>query len=75
MKRNIIFAMGFVLFLTTSGFAMHLGDGMKGGGMHHGNKWWQKPAVVEMINLSVEEESKLNDMWVEHRRKMIRLKR
>ncbi|NOR26839.1 MAG: periplasmic heavy metal sensor [Desulforhopalus sp.] len=74
MKRNIIFAMGFVLVLATSGFAMHHGGGMKGGGMHHGSKWWQTPAVVEMINLSAEEENKVSDMWIEHRRKMIRLK-
>ena len=74
MKRIIIFAMGFVLVLVTSSFAMHHGGGMKGGGMQHGSKWWQKPAVAEMINLSAEEESQVNDIWVNHRRKMIKLK-
>ncbi|MCP4342546.1 MAG: periplasmic heavy metal sensor [Desulfobulbaceae bacterium] len=73
MNRILIFAIGFVFVLATSGFAMHH-SGMKSGGMHHGNKWWQKPAVAAMINLSAEEESQLNDMWVQHRRKMIKMK-
>ena len=73
MNRILIFAIGFVLVLATSSFAMHHG-GMKSGGMHHGDKWWQKPAVAAMINLSAEEESQLNDMWVQHRRKMIKMK-
>lgn len=74
MNRIIFFAISFVLVLVTSGFAMHHGGGMKGGGMQHGQKWWQSPAVAQMINLSAEEEIQVNDMWVEHRRKMIKLK-
>jgi len=38
MKRIKIFAIGFVLVLVTSGFAMHHGGGMKGGAMQHGDK-------------------------------------
>ena len=79
MKRVLIFTLGFVLVLATTGFAMHhgggmKGDGMKSDGMHHGNKWWQKPSVAGMINLSADEEGKVSDLWIQHRRKMIKLK-
>ncbi len=74
MKRVLIFSLGFVLVLSTAGFAMHHDGGMHGGGMHHGNNWWQNPAVAEMINLSAEETDQMSGQWVQHRRKMIALK-
>ncbi len=74
MKRVLSYTLGLVLMLATTGFAMHHGGGMKGDGMHHKDKWWQNSAVAGMINLSAEEEGKVSDLWLQHRRQMIKLK-
>lgn len=74
MKRMLIYALGFVLVSVSAGFSMHHGGGMKDHGRQHGGKWWQDPSVAEMISLSAEEQGKVSDLWVQHRRKMIKLK-
>lgn len=74
MKRTFTYIIGLVFVLTNAGFAMHHGGGMKGHGKQHGDKWWQKSAIAEMISLSAEEQAKISDLWVQHQRKMIKLK-
>ena len=37
-------------------------------------KWWHNPRVSEQLNLSEEEKSKLDEIFVESRRKLIDLK-
>lgn len=40
----------------------------------HLGKWWHNPRVSEQLNLSEEEKSKLDKIFVESRRKLIDLK-
>lgn len=37
-------------------------------------KWWHNPSVSEQLNLSEEEKSKLDEIFVESRRKLIDFK-
>lgn len=39
-----------------------------------GGKWWQRPAVKEKLELTLDQTSKINTIWMEYRKRIIDLK-
>jgi len=67
MMRKIFFVSLILLFIFSS-LGLALGQWAPAG------KWWRLPRVVERLNLSPEEQRKLDDLFSRNRRKLIRLK-
>ena len=39
-----------------------------------GGKWWQRPAVKEKLELTLDQASKINTIWTEYKKRIIDLK-
>lgn len=39
-----------------------------------GGKWWQRPAVKEKLELTLDQTSKINTIWMEYKKRIIDLK-
>ena len=70
MFKKITIISILVIFLSTSAFA---GRGDRSTGVPHG-KWWNNSEVASQLNLSDKEIKILNDSYVNHRRKVIKLR-
>jgi len=72
MKKVTIFTL--ICLLAASGIGLARGPrGMEGLKMPHG-KWWRMPEVTRKLELTSEEQQKLDDLFVQSRRRMIDLK-
>ena len=72
MKKVTIFTL--ICLLAASGIGLARGPrGMEGLKMPHG-KWWRMPQVAKKLELTSEEQQKLDDLFVQSRRRMIDLK-
>lgn len=67
MLNKILTGVLLIVMATLPNLAM--GQGMAGG------KWWLNPQISEKLKLTDEEKSKLDEQFVESRRKLIDLKR
>jgi len=67
MMRKTFFGSLILLFIF-SFLGLALGQWAPAG------KWWRLPQVVERLNLSPEEQQKLDELFSKSRRKLIRLK-
>jgi len=65
LKRSFIGVLALILFLLPINA---MAQRMKYG------KWWQRPEIAKQINLTDEEKTRLDNQFVESRRKMIDLK-
>jgi Spy/CpxP family protein refolding chaperone len=71
MKKIMLFTVILLIVFPLSIFA-------RGG--HHGKsdlpygKWWRIPEIAEKFNLTDEEQTKLDDLYVQNRKKLIDLK-
>ena len=72
MKKVTIFTL--ICLLAASGIGLARGPrGMEGLKMPHG-KWWRMPEVAKKLELTSEEQQKLDDLFVQSRRRMIDVK-
>ncbi len=72
MKKVTIFSL--ICLLAASGIGLARGPrGMEGLKMPYG-KWWRMPEVAKKLELTSEEQQKLDDLFVQSRRRMIDLK-
>jgi Spy/CpxP family protein refolding chaperone len=72
MKKVTILAL--ICLFAASGIGLARGPGgMVGLDMPHG-KWWRMAEVVKKVDLTGEEQQKLDDLFVDSRRRMIDLK-
>jgi len=72
MKKIILFMLVFFFTLTGIGFSgMQRG---KAGMKLPAGKWWRVPRIVQANNITPEEQSRLDGLYVQNRRKMIDLK-
>ena len=71
MKKGILFI--FISVLLVSGIAMAKGSQESDLDLPE-NKWWQNPRVVKVLKLTEQEQSKLNDLFVNSQRQMFDLK-
>lgn len=72
MKKVTILAL--ICFFTTSGIVFATGPGEMAQLKIPGGKWWRMPEVVKKLVLTSEEQQKLDDQFVQSRRRMIDLK-
>ena len=70
MRKVIILAAGCLFLASSLGFAASQSGDLK----LPGGKWWQLPKVAKELNLTSEEQKKLDELFVSSRRKMIDLK-
>ena len=63
----------FIGFLALTGICLAEGPPVKREGVPAG-KWWRMPGVNKDLNLNDEEQEKLDDLYIENRRRMIDLK-
>ena len=79
MKKATLLTLVFLFALSGIGMARDAGFGTKGPGHGKGNigiphgKWWKMPKVSDKLALTLEEKEKLDNMYLQHRRKMIDL--
>ena len=72
MKKTAIIAL--CCFFTLSGVSFARGQGAPDGfKMPHG-KWWQVPEVAEALDLTTEEQQRLDELFLESERKLIDLR-
>jgi Spy/CpxP family protein refolding chaperone len=71
MKKIVLFTLICCLSLSGLGFAMnhHSKESMPPGG-----KWWHIPEMSKKLNLTSEEQEKLDELYVKNREKLIELK-
>jgi len=80
MKKATLLTLVFIFALSGISMAKDAGFGM--GGLGHGKgkmgmfggKWWKMPKVSDKLALTLEEKEKLDNMHLQHRRKMIDLR-
>lgn len=70
MLRNVLSICLIIVFLTTPAMA---GRGGRGEGLPHG-KWWNNTEVANQLKLSDSEINILDEMYITHRRKIIKLR-
>jgi Spy/CpxP family protein refolding chaperone len=72
MKKVSILAV--ICFFTLTGMSSAKGPGAMGGfKMPHG-KWWHKPEIIEKLDLTADEQAKLDELALERERKLIDLR-
>ncbi len=72
MKKIILFMLVCFFTLTGIGFSGMQRD--KAGMKLPAGKWWRIPRIVQANNITPEEQSQLDSLYVQNRRKMIDLK-
>ena len=72
MKKVTILAL--ICFFTISGVVFARGPGEMAQLKIPGGKWWKMPEVVKKLGITSEEQQKLDDLYVQSRRRMIDLK-
>ncbi|MEE8541884.1 MAG: hypothetical protein V3S66_09500 [Desulfobacterales bacterium] len=72
MKKIILFTLVCFFTLTGVGFPGMQRD--KAGMKLPAGKWWRIPRIVQASNIMPEEQSQLDSLYVQNRRKMIDLK-
>lgn len=70
MLKKTVTIFLFIILISAPAMA---GKGSRGGDLPHG-KWWNDTEVAAKLNLSKKEVQTLNDMYVDHRRKSIKLR-
>lgn len=74
MKKIITLTIAAIFLLTGTGFSkMKGGGGQDGFKMPHG-KWWRLPDVQKSLNVTPDEQKKLDEFYTNSRKKMIDLK-
>lgn len=72
MKRKILLICMCAFFLTSTGFAKMGGPG--GHGMLPPGKWWHMPKMVERLKITDDEKTSLDQLFMEKRKSMIKVK-
>ncbi|MDM8552788.1 hypothetical protein QUF72_22095 [Desulfobacterales bacterium HSG2] len=72
MKKTILFAV--ICLFAVSGVSIARGQLNMGELTMPPGKWWQMPKMAETLNLSSEEQGKLDKLFVQNRRQLINLK-
>ncbi len=80
MKKTALMVLAFILVLPAVSVAKQQG-GCEGGSFHGKQgmgvprgQWWKMPQMAAKLNLGDEEKEKLDNMFLEHRRRMIDLR-
>ena len=71
MKKRIVFTMAFTIVAAT---VLLLSDVFAFHAPLIGGKWWQRPAVKEKLELTLDQTSKINTIWMEYKKRIIDLK-
>lgn len=73
MKKTIVVTM--IVFFMVSGICLAKGPGPMGEAkMLPDGKWWKMPKIAQDLDLTGEEQTKLDDLFIQSKRKMIDLK-
>ena len=71
MKRTILFAVAVFFVISGTGFARNpKPEGM----ILSGGKWWRMPKIATELDLKSEEQSKLDELYLESKKQLIDLK-
>ena len=73
MKKILTLTIIAIFMLTGTCFSKMRGGGQDGFKMPHG-KWWRLPSIQKSLNVTPDEQKKLDQLYTESRKKMIDLK-
>jgi Spy/CpxP family protein refolding chaperone len=74
MKKTVMMACVFALMISVTGYAKMHGHGFGGGDRLPPGKWWHVPEVSKALNLTDEEKTRLDTLFLEKRKAMIAIK-
>jgi Spy/CpxP family protein refolding chaperone len=74
MKMKKVSVLAAATFFAFASLAFAKGPGAMGGFKMPPGRWWQKPEVVEKLDLIPEEQTRLDDLALERERAMIDLR-